>query len=84
VALARALLAGAPVLVLDEPTSGLDRPTARRLVDDVVTTSGGTTVVYITHRDEELAPFDDVAVVDAGRVASGPAPRARPDTSPRP
>ena len=75
VALARALLAGAPVLVLDEPTSGLDRPTARRLLDDVVTASGGTTVVYITHRDEELAPFDDVAVVDAGRVTVGPAPR---------
>ncbi len=28
---------------------------ARRLVDDVVTASVGTTVVYITHRDEELA-----------------------------
>ncbi len=70
VALARALLAGAPVLVLDEPTSGLDRPTARRLLDDVVTASEGTTVVYITHRDEELARFDDVAVVDAGRVVA--------------
>jgi thiol reductant ABC exporter CydC subunit len=71
VALARALLAGAPVLVLDEPTSGLDRPTARRLVDDVVTASEGTTVVYITHRDEELEHFDDVAVVDRGRVVAG-------------
>ena len=76
VALARALLAGAPVLVLDEPTSGLDRPTARRLVDDVVTASAGTTVVYITHRDEELAPFDDVVVVDAGRVTRASAPGA--------
>jgi ATP-binding cassette, subfamily C, bacterial CydC len=70
VALARALLAGAPVLVLDEPTSGLDRLTARRLVDDVLTASEGTTVVYITHRDEELAHFDEVAVVDAGRVVA--------------
>jgi ATP-binding cassette subfamily C protein CydD/ATP-binding cassette subfamily C protein CydCD len=56
--------------VLDEPTAGLDRPTARRLVDDVVTASVGTTVVYITHRDEELGHFDDVAVVDAGRVVA--------------
>ena len=34
----------------------------------------GTTVVYITHRDEELAPFDDVVVVEAGRVVSRSAP----------
>ena len=77
VALARALLAGAPVLVLDEPTAGLDRGTAQRLLDDVVTASDGITVVYITHRSEELAPFDEVAVVDAGRVVDG----YRPDGS---
>ena len=35
-----------------------------------MTASVGTTVVYITHRDEELAPFDEVAVVDAGRVVA--------------
>ncbi|MGD0879987.1 MAG: thiol reductant ABC exporter subunit CydC [Acidimicrobiales bacterium] len=68
VALARALLAEAPVLVLDEPTAGLDRPTARRLLDDVLAVTGGTTLLYITHRDEELARFDEVVVVDAGRV----------------
>jgi len=68
VALARALLAGAPVLVLDEPTAGLDRPTARRLLHDVLAATEGTTLVYITHRDEELAHMDEVVVVDGGRV----------------
>ncbi len=67
VALARALLAGAPVLVLDEPTSGLDRPTARRLVHDVLAATEGTTLVLITHRDEDLAHVDEVVVVDDGR-----------------
>ncbi len=67
-ALARALLAGAPVLVLDEPTSGLDRPTARRLVTTWWPPPQGTTVVYITHRDEDLTEFDEVVVVDDGRV----------------
>lgn len=68
VALARALLAGAPVLVLDEPTSGLDRPTARRLVHDVLAATQGSTVVLITHRDEDLTEVDEVVVVDDGRV----------------
>ncbi len=68
VALARALLADAPVLVLDEPTAGLDRPTARRLLDDVLGACQGTTLLYITHRNEELTRFDEVVVVDGGRV----------------
>jgi thiol reductant ABC exporter CydC subunit len=68
VALARALLAGAPVLVLDEPTSGLDRPTARRLIHDVLAATEGGTLVLITHRDEDLPTLDEVVVVDDGRV----------------
>ncbi len=67
-ALARALLAGPPVLVLDEPTSGLDRPTARRLLVDVLAANGGRSLVYVTHRHEELDAFDDVLMIDAGRV----------------
>ena len=68
VALARALLAGAPVLILDEPTSGLDRPTAARLLHDVQAATEGTTVVLITHRDEDLAGLHEVVEVDDGRV----------------
>ena len=68
VALARALLAGAPVLVLDEPTSGLDRPTAARLLHDVLAATDGSTVVLITHRDEDLAGLDEVVEVDDGKV----------------
>ena len=76
VALARALLAGSPVLVLDEPTSGLDRATARRLLHDVLAASEGRTVVYITHRTEELSSMDEVVVVDDGRVVDRYAPGA--------
>jgi thiol reductant ABC exporter CydC subunit len=76
VALARALLAGAPVLVLDEPTSGLDRPTARRLVHDVLAATEGSTLVLITHRDEDLGTMDEVVVVDAGKVVGRYVPGA--------
>jgi ATP-binding cassette, subfamily C, bacterial CydC len=69
IALARALMAGAPVLVLDEPTAGLDAPTAARLLTDVLAASADRTVLLVTHRQEDLAGFDDVVVMDRGRVA---------------
>jgi len=75
-ALARALLARAPVLVLDEPTSGLDRPTAQRLVHDVLTATTGISLLYITHRTGEVANFDKVIVVDNGKVIGDIDPKA--------
>lgn len=69
IALARALMAGAPVLVLDEPTAGLDAPTAARLLTDVLAASADRTVLLVTHRQEDSAGFDDVVVMDRGRVA---------------
>ncbi len=75
IALARALLAAAPVLLLDEPTAGLDEATATRLLADVLGGSDGRSVLLVTHRQADVAGFDQVAVLDAGRVvALGPGP----------
>jgi len=60
IVLARALLAGAPVLVLDEPTAHLDPVTASELVDDVFSAAGDRTVLLITHRSEGLELVDRV------------------------
>ncbi len=68
IALARALLAGGPVLVLDEPTAGLDEPTAVRLVADVLAASADRSVLLVTHRERDLAGFDRTVVVEQGRV----------------
>jgi ABC-type transport system involved in cytochrome bd biosynthesis fused ATPase/permease subunit len=66
------------VLVLDEPTSGLDEPTAERLVHDVLaTTTTGTSLLYVTHRADELAAFDEVFIVDNGKVVGHFDPKAR-------
>jgi thiol reductant ABC exporter CydC subunit len=59
-AVARALLARAPVLVLDEPTAHLDAPTARRLIDDVLDAAADQSVLLITHRPEGLDRMDDI------------------------
>ncbi|MET8827579.1 thiol reductant ABC exporter subunit CydD [Streptomyces sp. NPDC004610] len=67
-ALARALLAGFPVLVLDEPAEHLDLPTADALTADLLAATEGRTTLLITHRLAGLDAVDEVVVLDAGRV----------------
>lgn len=63
IVLARALLAGGPVLVLDEPTAHLDPQTADELVDDVFSAAGDRTVLLITHRSEGFDRVDRVVTL---------------------
>ncbi|HVK53277.1 MAG TPA: thiol reductant ABC exporter subunit CydC [Pseudoxanthomonas sp.] len=49
VALARALLRDAPILLLDEPTEGLDADTAEAVMRNVVAASDGRSMLIITH-----------------------------------
>jgi len=68
--LARALLAGAPVIVFDEPTEHLDEETAGALVADLLAATEGRTVVMITHRPELIESARWSARVDLGSRAS--------------
>ncbi|MER5691476.1 ABC transporter ATP-binding protein [Streptomyces mirabilis] len=68
IAIARAMLRSAPVLVLDEPTAGLDSIAARRVVQPLRRLMAGRTTIMITH-DLSLAPdADRILVVDGGRL----------------
>ncbi|HYZ23398.1 MAG TPA: ATP-binding cassette domain-containing protein, partial [Rhodopila sp.] len=49
-ALARALLSPAPILILDEPCAGLDAETERAFLETLNETASGRTVILITHR----------------------------------
>lgn len=67
IAVARALLKDAPILLLDEPTEGLDATTERSLMEALDELMTGRTVVLITHRPAGLDWVDQVLVLDQGR-----------------
>ncbi len=70
IALARALLADAPLLVLDEPTAHLDPETAKQVVDDMLSAAEDRAVLLITHREEGLDLVDEVVTLAEGRRAA--------------
>jgi ABC-type multidrug transport system fused ATPase/permease subunit len=67
-ALARALLADPPILILDEPTAHLDVETSNAVWHDIHVAAQGRSMIMITHDFSHLDTFDEVVVLDAGRV----------------
>ncbi len=68
-ALARAFLRDAPILILDEPTSAVDQATERAMIADLSRLMQGRTTFLITHRPAALAGCDLVIEMEAGRIA---------------
>jgi len=68
VALARAILRDASVLLLDEPTSGLDAASEQAVLDALDRAAEGRTVLSVSHRLSLAARADQVVVLDGGRV----------------
>ena len=68
----RALAANPELLLLDEPCEGLDlagRETLLALVDRLTSRPDGPTLIFVTHRVEEIAPgISHALVLNAGRV----------------
>jgi thiol reductant ABC exporter CydC subunit len=70
IALARAFLSGASLLVLDEPTAHLDDETAAALLDDLLDAADDVGVLLITHSPLRLERFDSVLELVDGRIAA--------------
>ncbi|GAB3269922.1 ABC transporter ATP-binding protein [Arthrobacter pigmenti] len=69
---ARVLLADRPVLLMDEPTSSVDSRTEHQLQETLASASEDKTVLVVAHRLATIADFDQIIVLDRGRVvASG-------------
>jgi ATP-binding cassette, subfamily B, bacterial IrtA/YbtP len=67
-ALARAILKDAPVIVLDEATSFVDPENEALIQDAIGELASGKTVVMIAHRLSTVAGADQILVVDQGRI----------------
>jgi ATP-binding cassette, subfamily B, bacterial len=69
IAIARALLKDAPVLILDEPTSALDASTEGSLMEAMQRLMAGRTTFIIAHRLSTVRAADRIVVLEAGRIA---------------
>jgi ATP-binding cassette, subfamily B, bacterial len=67
-AIARALLKDAPILILDEPTSALDAGTEADIMDAIDRLVQGRTVFVIAHRFSTIRSADTIVVLDHGRI----------------
>lgn len=68
IAIARALLADAPVLLLDEATSALDTRTEAAVSAALARAQAGRTTLVIAHRLSTVKGADKILVLDHGRV----------------
>jgi len=68
IAIARALLKNAPILILDEPTSSLDAQTEQEVVEALHRLVRSRTTIIISHRLSTVRWADRILVMNEGRI----------------
>lgn len=68
IAIARALLKHASILILDEPAEGLDSATEQRVIRNLLNDAKDKTLIIITHRPAGLELLDNIVVMRSGRI----------------
>ncbi len=69
IALARAFLKDAPILILDEPTSAVDNQTESLIMDALHRLMEGRTTLMIAHRTQTLTRCGRILKVEGGRIS---------------
>ena len=67
-ALARALVRGAQIIVCDEATSSVDMETDQKIQKTIATGFKGKTLLCIAHRLKTIIGYDRIVVMDQGRI----------------
>ena len=68
IAIARAILKDAPILILDEATSALDNEAEQEVSEGIENLIAGKTVIAVAHRLSTLKAMDRIIVLDKGKV----------------
>jgi ABC-type multidrug transport system fused ATPase/permease subunit len=68
IAVARAFLRDAPILILDEPTSSIDSRTEEVILDALDRLMAGRTTIMIAHRLSTVRHVDEILVIDHGEI----------------
>ena len=68
IALARAILKSAPIVILDEATSALDNESERAIQHALPEILGEHTAIVIAHRLSTVAHLDRILVMHGGRI----------------
>lgn len=68
IAIARAILVDAPILILDEATSSLDSVTEKYIQDSLEKLMQNRTTIVIAHRLSTLSRMDRILVFDHGKI----------------
>ncbi len=70
IAIARALLYQPEILLLDEATSALDNESEQEILDNIKKIMDGKTIISIAHRITSIQDFDNILVIDQGKLVS--------------
>lgn len=69
-AIARAMIRNAPVLLLDEPTTGLDAASTERVMEPMRRLMQGRTTVVISHNLLTVTDADEILYLERGRITA--------------
>lgn len=68
IAMARAIISPASVLILDEPTASMDPMVESSLYEEFRKVSRGRTTLFISHRLASTMLADEIIVIDEGKI----------------